>query len=178
MAEENNPPQTPQGNGEPAALKEVTPKVRTRLDGLMKFGQDKLAAGDHDYAHSMYSQCVANDPGNLEYTEAMLSNLNAKWASKKGKCKVKENRADFKKAVADKDWKAIFKNGANLLKDNPWDVPTLRGLAEACAANRLNEVELLYLKNALEASPKDVDINRHCATSLARMGQFDQAIAC
>jgi hypothetical protein len=41
-----------------------------------------------------------------------------------------------------------------------------------------NEVELVYLKQALEANPKDADVNRHCARSLARMGQFDQAIAC
>jgi tetratricopeptide (TPR) repeat protein len=54
----------------------------------------------------------------------------------------------------------------------------LRGLALACAHNRYNEVELRYLKNALDAKPKDVEVNRHCAQSLARMGQFDMAISC
>jgi tetratricopeptide (TPR) repeat protein len=65
-----------------------------------------------------------------------------------------------------------------ILRTNPWDVPTLRALAKACAANHYNEVELRYLKNALDAKPKDAEVNRHCAESLARMGQFDQAIAC
>jgi len=34
------------------------------------------------------------------------------------------------------------------------------------------------LKNALDGAPRDADVNRHCGRSLARMGQFDQAIAC
>ena len=48
----------------------------------------------------------------------MLSNLNKKWAAKKGKCKVKESRADFKKGMSEKDWIAVFKAGPDLLKDN------------------------------------------------------------
>ena len=55
---------------------------------------------------------------------------------------------------------------------------TLRGLAQACAALHYNEVELAYLKQALEAAPNDIEVSRHCAVELARMGQFDQAIAC
>ncbi len=68
--------------------------------------------------------------------------------------------------------------GLELLQANPWDVSALRALAQACKANHYNEVELRYLKNALDANPKDVEVNRHCAESLMRMGQFDQAIAC
>lgn len=175
MAEENS--KTPPDSTQSAAA-EISPSLRKRLEELFKYGEDKGGTGDHDYAHSMYAQCVANDPSSLKYVEAMLTNLNAKWAGKKGKCKVKESRAAFKKAVTEENWKKVFKEGADLLKDNPWDTPTLRSLAEACAANRYNEVELHYLKNALEAKPKDVDVNRHCATSLQRMGQYDQAIAC
>ncbi len=171
MADENK-------TNAPAQPGEISASLRKRLEDLFRFGTDKANSGDRDYAHTMYAQCVANDPSNLKYVEAMLANLNTKWSVKKGKCRVKESRAEFKKAITEKAWKSVFKEGANLLKDNPWDVPTLRSLAEACAANRFNEVELHYLKNALDANAKDVDTNRHCATSLARMGQFDQAIAC
>ena len=83
-----------------------------------------------------------------------------------------------KKAAAKKDWAEVLKHGPEQLKTNPWDVPTLRAMAYACEAHAYNEVELRYLKNALDANPKDVEVNRHCALSLARMGQFDQAIAC
>jgi hypothetical protein len=51
-------------------------------------------------------------------------------------------------------------------------------MARACAALHYNEAELLYLKQALDAEPKDLDVNRHCALSLGRLGQYDQAIAC
>jgi tetratricopeptide (TPR) repeat protein len=51
-------------------------------------------------------------------------------------------------------------------------------MADACAALHYNEAELVYLKQALDAEPKNIEVNRHCARSLGRMGQFDQAIAC
>jgi Flp pilus assembly protein TadD len=51
-------------------------------------------------------------------------------------------------------------------------------MATACEAHHANEAELVYLKQALDANPKDIEVNRHCARSLGRMGQFDQAIAC
>jgi len=54
----------------------------------------------------------------------------------------------------------------------------LRGMAQACEQLQCNETELRYLKNAIDGNPKDVDVARHCAHSLARVGQYDQAIAC
>ncbi|MDA0660731.1 MAG: tetratricopeptide repeat protein [Planctomycetota bacterium] len=135
---------------------------------------------DHDYAHDMYSECVRQDPGNLVYVEAMLDNLQRKYKNNKKGASFKGfgGRSGFKKAVANQDWPEVYREGTELLKLNPWDVPTLRALADACRACRFNEVELRYLKNALDVNPKDVEVNRHCAYSLARMGQFDQSIAC
>ena len=46
----------------------------------------------------------------------------------------------------------VFRQGLERLKTNPWDVPTLRALALACQANHYNEVELRYLKNALDVN--------------------------
>ena len=51
-------------------------------------------------------------------------------------------------------------------------------MAEACEALEYREAELRYLKMALEANPKDPEVNRHCAKSLQRTGLFDQAIVC
>lgn len=135
---------------------------------------------DHDYAHTMFSECVLNDPANLEYVEAMLDNLQRKYKNNKRGSRLRGfgGRGSFKKAIAGEDWDEVFRAGLELLRTNPWDVATLRALAQACAANHYNEVELRYLKNALDVNRKDVEVNRHCAESLARMGQFDQAIAC
>jgi len=134
---------------------------------------------DFDYAHDLYSQAVLNDPGNLVYVEAMLDNLQRKYKNnKKGGRFNFGGRKAFKAAVADEDWDEIFSEGIEILQTNPWDTQALREMARACAFNRYNEVELRYLKNALDGKPKDVEVNRHCAQSLARMGQFDMAISC
>jgi len=135
----------------------------------------------HDYAHELLAQCVVHDPSSEAYAVAMLANLRAKHAgSSKRSGSLFEpsgNRA-LKKALQNEDWSAVFQQGAALLKSNPWDVATLRAMATACKARHGNEAELVYLKQALDANHKDIEVNRHCARSLGRMGQFDQAIAC
>jgi tetratricopeptide (TPR) repeat protein len=162
----------------PSAAKPLTPEARKRLQQYFTFGQQKQRQGDHGYAHSMYSQCVVGDPSNLVYVEAMLDNLQACYKENRRKARVRSSRNAFKKAHTESRWEELFGLGVELIEENPWDIPTLRGMAEACAALHYNEVELRYLKNALDSNPKDVEVNRHCAHSLARMGQFDQAIAC
>ncbi len=167
----SNPQESP-------SQEKLSPAVRKRLAQLFQYGTEKSKVSDFDYAHSMFAQCVVRDPSNLSYVDAMFDNLKLQYEGKKKKLRVKENRQPFKKAQQAQEWRNVLKQGPKLLKDNPWDVATLRGMASACEALQFNEVELRYLKMALDANPKDVDINIHCATSLARMGQFDQAIAC
>lgn len=160
----------------------IAPALRRRLQqcydhGQKLFEQDKY---DHDYANTLFSECVANDPGNLVYVEAFLENLQRKYDNNKkgGRVKGAVPKGALKKAASKKDWKEVFKLGPEVLRANPWDVPALRAMAEACETFCYNEVELRYLKNALDGNPKDADVNRHCGQALARMGQFDQAIAC
>ncbi len=169
--------------GQPAVEpKPISPAIRKRLQRCFERGQElaKQEKADHDYAHTMFSECVLNDPSNLEYVEAMLENLQRKYKNNKRGARIKGfgGRGPLKKAISSEDWDEVFRLGMDLLKTNPWDVVTLRGLANACKANHYNEVELRYLKNALDVNPKDLEVNKHCGESLARMGQFDQAIAC
>ena len=73
-----------------------------------------------------------------------------------------------------------------MLKINPWDVPTLTAMASALegfvaswnSSGQFSDGELFLLKCALEANPKDPDVNRLCGIALGKRGQFDQAIAC
>ena len=166
----------------PPAGKEISPAVRKRLQRCFERGQQltRQETPDYDYAHAMFSSCVLSDPGNLEYAEAMLNNLQRKYNNNKRGARLKGfgGRSAFKKALAGEEWNDVFRLGLELLQVNPWDVAALRALALACKAHHYNEVELRYLKNALDANPKDIEVNRHCAESLMRMGQFDQAIAC
>ena len=161
----------------------ISPAKRKKLQTYFQYGIDKRKTGDHDYAHTMFSQCFVGDPANLVYLEALLENLSTKFAGKKKKSKIRSSRNAFKKAHAAEEWKDCFKIGLELLNENPWDIPTLRALAEAAAAKRgedeqYGEIELRFLRAALDSDPKNVETNKHCADSLARIGQYDQAIAC
>ena len=159
----------------------MSPAARKQLQRCFERAHEVLRQEkpDRDYAHTMFTECVLRDPGNLEYTEGMLDNLQRKYNNNKRGARLKGfgGRSSFKKAVAAEAWDEVFSQGLDLLKVNPWDVTTLQSLARACQVNRLNEVELRYLKNALDVNPKDKGVCKHCAESLARMGQFDQAIA-
>lgn len=161
----------------------IAPALRRQLQQCYERGKSLVSDDkyDFDYAHTMFAECVVRDPSNLVYLDAFLDNLSRKYNNNKRGARFSGfggNRSAFKKAHAKKEWTTVLELGPDLLKTNPWDIPTLRAMAEACEAVHYNEVELRYLKNALEANPKDLDVNRHCARSLARMGQFDQAMAC
>ena len=177
----DQPPEPSDTVDEPSPLPPVTPALRARLQKCYEHGtklmqQDKY---DYDYAHTMFTECVARDPGNLIYVESFFENLQRKFKQKKGsRLKGFGGKGTLKKLSSKGDWLGVIRLGLDQLKNNPWDVPVLRAMAEACEALHLNEVELRILKNALDVNPKDVEVNRHCAKSLARMGQFDMAIAC
>jgi len=92
--------------------------------------------------------------------------------------KTAKPRASLKKDRLQKHWDALIKNGLEVLKYNPWDATTLTALAEATDHYEFDEVPLIYLRTALDANPKDPEINRLCAVALRQRGQFDQALAC
>lgn len=133
-----------------------------------------------DYAHAMFTECVLHDPGNLRFVEAMIQNLRAKTPRRKKSrfISLRRSNSPLRKFAQREEWSDVLRIGIDLLNVNPWDVATLGILAEACAARHHNDVELVYLKQALDSEPKNIEVNRHCARSLGRMGQFDQAIAC
>lgn len=136
---------------------------------------------NYDYAHAMFSECLTHDAGKLSFAEALIANLKAKFGNDKKAARHflrLPGEHELKKAVAAKKWTDVLRLGLDLLKSDPWHVTTLHSMAQACQELHFNEVELVYLKQALESAPKDIEVNRHCARSLARMGQFDQAIAC
>jgi len=164
--------------GAPAISAALRRRLQQCFDHAAKVMQQEKH--DHDYANTLLTECVQHDPGNLVYVEKFLENLQRKYDNNKKGARFAGfgGRGAFKKAIAKKDWLEVLREGPLLLKTNPWDVATLRPIAEACEALDLREVELRYLKNALDANPKDAEVNRHCAKSLQRMGQYDQAIVC
>lgn len=159
----------------------ISPKLRRRLQECYEQGTKLMTTEkyDFDYVHSFLVQCVLRDPANTVYLEAFLENLHRKFNNnKRGAMLNFGGKGPIKKAVAREDWELVLKLVPAALKSNPWDVVVLRAAAEACAAFGYYQTELRYLKNALVPNPMDADVNRHCAISLARIGQFDQAISC
>jgi tetratricopeptide (TPR) repeat protein len=155
--------------------------MRQCLREAFERGKKLAAEMNFDYAHELFNQCVMKDPNNVTFVEAMLANLRAKFNGDKKKVPFVlglGSGRSLKRAISREDWQEARRLGIEQLKFDPWHVPTLRKLADVCAALHHNEVELVYLKQALNAKPRDADVNQHCAQSLARMGQFDQAIAC
>jgi tetratricopeptide (TPR) repeat protein len=161
--------------------KAMTPQLRRRLQECYEHAAKlmKQDSYDFDYAHTMFGECVSRDPGNVVYLEALFENLRRKYNNnKKGALLNFGGKGAFKKAHGKEAWSEVMKLGPGVLKLNPWDPKTLRGLAEACAALGHLETELRYLRFALERNANDVAVNRHCAKSLMRQGYYDQAIAC
>lgn len=143
----------------------------------------RLAQENYDYAAELFQTCVTGDPSNVIYLQSFLGTLRRKYNdNKKGSnlaaIRGQGYRSAAKKAAKQKDWHEVIKAGVEMLKLNPWHVPTLAAMADACKALGFHDTQLVYLKMAQEAQPNDPDVNRMCAKALAELGQFDQAIAC
>lgn len=159
---------------------EITPAKRKRLQSIFDHatGMMKQQKYDFDYAHSLLGECVKSDPANLIYAEKMMENLERKFKGKKPTALFGAFAGrGIKKALAAKNWPDVIGQGVDMLKSNPWDATALIGLVDACAELRCHEVGLLLMKYATDGSPNDIEVRRHCARYLGRVGQFDQAIA-
>jgi tetratricopeptide (TPR) repeat protein len=172
-------------NSESAAVKEewppLAPAVRKQLQQCYEKAKQLLSQAkvDHDYAHTLLTGCVVADPGNVVYLDLFFDNLSRKYNhNKKGAAlQFFTNRSAFKKALQTKDWKGVIRAGIDLLKINPWDVVTLRAMADACEHFHLHDGALQLLRMGLKGHPEHVELNRHAAQALGRFGHFDQAIA-
>ena len=161
----------------------MSPAERNRLQQLFQKGNQAASQGQFDYASDMFQTCLVLDPGNRIYALNFLNNLFKKYNNNKKGSKMAAisgmgSRTGMKKASMSKDWPGVIKSGVEVLKLNPWDTGALTAMALACDHMDQSDAQLVYLKIALDANPKDLDVNRLCGRALAKIGQFDQAIAC
>lgn len=161
----------------------ILPAKRRRLQQCFEHGSKSAAQGSFDYAADLFTQCVLGDPGNVIYTQQFLKTLHQKYNNNKKGSKLAGMKGmgiqgSIKKASMSKDWPGVIAAGLEMLKLNPWHVPTLTAMAAACDVMEFSEAQLAYLKGAMELDPKDPHVNRLCGRALARVGEFEQAIAC
>jgi tetratricopeptide (TPR) repeat protein len=164
-------------------LPPVAGAVRQRLQAVFEHAQRSAEKADYDYAHDLYTQCVAEDPANLIYLQHFLGNLSQKYGnSKKGSrfwgLKSKSSRMALNKAASKGLWKEAFTAACEALKSNPWEISTLLDVADAYGQIGSDECQLYAMRWALDAAPKDITVNRKAAEVLTKLGQFDQAISC
>ncbi|QEG32786.1 tetratricopeptide repeat protein [Bythopirellula goksoeyrii] len=161
----------------------LSPASRQRLQKVFEHGQRCAEKNDYDYATQLFSQCVVEDPGNIVYLQSFFANLQKKYGNNKSGArmaglKIKSPRSTLCKAAAKGKWAEALQAGCTALAINPWDIPTLLAMAQACDELGIDESQLTYLRWALDTNPKDINVNRQAAITLQRMGQFDQAISC
>jgi tetratricopeptide (TPR) repeat protein len=145
-------------------------------------GMNLARKAEYDRAHQLLAECVIADPANYDYVDGLLLNLARKFrqpGAVSGADVPRRNdelRLAISQALKSGDWAEVRRLGPRSLFFNPWQVPTLLALAQASAAEGYEDVELRYLQMAFAAGPNDIETNRHCGRSLARMRKFDEAI--
>lgn len=174
--------QQPSG-GNRSGLPPITAAVRQRLQQVFDHAQQAATKNDRDYAHDLYTQCLVDDPANLIYLQHFLNNLALKYGNNKtgarfAALKSKTSRMALNKAAGKGQWREAFQAACDALKQNPWETATLLDVASAYEEIGGDECQLFVLRWALDTAPKDVTVNRKAAVTLARLGQFDQAISC
>lgn len=161
----------------------LSPTVRARLQKCYEFGNQKMLAGEFDYANEMFSQCYTGSPANLIYLQSFVANLRLKYENnKKGaafaKLKGSGARSQLKVAETRSKHEDVLKNGAELLKLNPWDAGVFFSMAKSSLALGYDETGLALLKHAVECDPTNAEVNRYATKELAERNLFDDAIAC
>ncbi|HEY4312087.1 MAG TPA: tetratricopeptide repeat protein [Pirellulales bacterium] len=161
----------------------VSRQMRGRLQACFEHGSKSASKGNYDYATEMFTQCVQGDPGNLLYVQNFLNNLQKKYGNNKKGSKLAGLKGgmvkgSIQKSYMQKDWKAVLNSGLEMLKLNPWDLQSLKQMANACEQLQFDEVQLAYLKLAQDVDIADIDVNRLYARALGRLGRFDEAIVC
>ena len=170
MASDQNPPEPPDT---PGGLEPIPPGKKKRLQQMFEHANRMMAQDNFDYASELLSQCVTGDPSNFAYLQAFLANLKKKYGNnKKGHNMAFMKKATLGRAVSkaagQKDWLGVIRSGVESLRINPWEIPVLRQMADAVKELGCDEVELVYLKTALEANSKDFNVNWRCAEALER----------
>ena len=161
----------------------LTPGKRKRLQQSFEQANQLMRQENYDYANELFTQCVVGDPANVPYVQSYLANLKLKYNNNKKGSQLAfiqgaGAKGMVKKASMQKDWAGVIKHGLDMLKLNPWHIPTLRSMAVACENLKCQGTPLVYLKMALEPNPKDAAINRLCAQAYDEAGMYDQAITC
>ena len=164
----------------------ITPAQRQRLQklweearGLMVRSGSPPSRKEAEKIHGLLSECVAGDPGNTVYLDALLVHLRALRQIPKSPWWFLRFRL-FGTWWADDDDLPGPAEILGLLHGLA-TVPNksyphfLQLLASVCSLHDLAETEVRYLREVLHFVPNDSDTLTKLARSLMRQGRFDEA---
>jgi len=160
MASEESP-KSNGGENDGADREPLSPAKAKRLQKVFQHASKQMSQDNFDYATTLLMQCVLGDPGNLGYVQSYVGNLQKKYNNNRQganfvlQLKERGSKNAVKKALGGEQWMDVIRNGLKVLTVNPWDVPTLTAMAIASKKMEDDEVELFYLKSALQAKPND-----------------------
>lgn len=177
----------------------ITPDARRRLQQRYEEAQRlrRQTPCDHRQVHELLAECLRADPGNILYLESLLANLRqwepAQWrawlprwlggyAPIRGQAGVRqsppaENEADDPGRRAEWRALALLQVAPKQLLVGYCDGISLGQLAVAAGECQLEEVELVYWREAACRAPDDVRILRGLARALSWCGRFEEALA-
>ncbi|MBN2022725.1 MAG: tetratricopeptide repeat protein [Pirellulales bacterium] len=168
---------------QPNGRQPIPPGKRKQLQQLFAHASKQAAQDNFDYATELFTTCVLGDLNNRAYWQSFLGNLFKKYKDNRKGVKLASlrtsgERASLKKAQLQKHWDKVIQHGVEILKLNPWDSSALQAMSAAGEELGLDEVPLVFLRSAMAAAPRDVELNRAAAKALRPRKQYDQAMAC
>lgn len=170
----------------PDNLPLITPAQRQRLQklweearGLMARAGSPPSRKEAEKIHELLAECVAGDPGNTVYLDALLVHLRTLRQIPKSPWWFLRLRFfgsqsdDFDMKPGPAEFLALL-HGLTTVPDKSYP-HVLQLLASACSIHDLSEAEVRYLREALHFIPEDGDTLTKLARSLMRQGRFDEA---
>ncbi len=168
--------------GNTGSILPPSPAERSRLTKCFTTGSDNLRKGNYDYAVELFGSCVAGDPASAIYLQGFLEALSKKFGGKKksgfASLLSAGSRGSLKRLVAGGKTREAIKAGLDVLKKDPFDIACILSMADACGDAHCLDTQGLFLRRALDVAPKDIAVNKHCASYKERLGEYDQAISC
>ncbi|WP_197525866.1 tetratricopeptide repeat protein [Pseudobythopirellula maris] len=159
--------------------------VQHRLVQVQEHAKRSFEKGDHEYAHALFAQCVAEAPCSLVFLQHFRANLTARAKTQKKSSGFSSlrgmssgGRSAIAKAASKGEWLEAFRLGCESLRKSIDDTGALTALADACGELGHVECQLYYLRWALDVAPADDEVNRRAAAALEANGHFEQAIGC
>ncbi len=153
----------------------------TELERRFHDGRCLAAGGDFDRANGAFLECVIGEASRGDFAAEFLANLKRRVCSPAGDgAALFDSRAAeaVKRAAVEGNWAEVLRTGPKVLANQPGHVPMLVALAEGCAAAGYAAAELCYWNAAVDAAGDTVEGQRRAGAALARLQEYDAALAC